>query len=135
MSWRSCTVAPQLSASRRNSHPNSEDPEDEKKIGLWFDQGISTPFSGNKSLDVEFHERLDEGASNLFEYFGQASISTSVSGHMVHVWCRFIVTSAFLRIPPSTYEKPAAFARCHHEHITWPVEADPPHAHRGTLSR
>src|SRR5580704_15160604 len=46
-----------------------EDPEDEKQIGLWLDQGISTGLSANKSLDVEFHERFDEGASNLFEYF------------------------------------------------------------------
>jgi Protein of unknown function (DUF2490) len=48
-----------------------EDPEDEKQIGLWLDQGISAGLSANKSLDVEFHERFDEGASNLFEYFVQ----------------------------------------------------------------
>ncbi len=56
-------------------HPEPEDPEDDKKIGLWLDQGISTPFSGNESLDVEFHERLDEGASNLYEYFAQGGIA------------------------------------------------------------
>jgi hypothetical protein len=52
-----------------------EDPEDEKQIGLWLDQGISTGLSANKSLDVEFHERFDEGASNLFEYFVQGGIT------------------------------------------------------------
>jgi Protein of unknown function (DUF2490) len=52
-----------------------EDPEDEKQIGLWLDQGISTGLSANKSLDVEFHERFDEGASNLFEYFVQGGVA------------------------------------------------------------
>jgi hypothetical protein len=52
-----------------------EDPEDEKKIGLWLDQGISTGLSANKSLEVEFHQRFDEGASNLFEYLFQAGVA------------------------------------------------------------
>jgi hypothetical protein len=52
-----------------------EDPEDEKQIGLWLDQGISTGLSANKSLDVEFHERLDEGMSNLYEYFVQGGVA------------------------------------------------------------
>ena len=60
---------------RAQQHLEPEDPEDDKKIGLWLDQGISTPFSGNKSLDVEFHERLDEGASSLYEYFVQGGIA------------------------------------------------------------
>jgi hypothetical protein len=60
---------------RAQQQPAPEDPEDEKQFGLWLDQGISTPFSGNKSLDVEFHERLDEGASNLFEYFVQGGVA------------------------------------------------------------
>jgi hypothetical protein len=45
---------------RAQQQPEPEDPEDEKQFGLWLDQGISTPLSANKSLDVEFHERLDE---------------------------------------------------------------------------
>jgi hypothetical protein len=52
-----------------------EDPEDEKQIGLWLDQGISTGLSANKSLDLEFHERFDEGGSNLYEYFVQAGVA------------------------------------------------------------
>jgi hypothetical protein len=52
-----------------------EDPEDEKQIGLWLDQGISTGLSTNKSLEIEFHERFDEGASNLYEYFVQGGVA------------------------------------------------------------
>jgi hypothetical protein len=52
-----------------------EDPEDEKQVGLWLDQGISADISTSKSLEVEFHERFDEGASNLFEYFFQGGVA------------------------------------------------------------
>lgn len=52
-----------------------EDPEDEKQIGLWLDQGISAGLSASKSLEIEFHERFDEGASNLYEYFVQAGVA------------------------------------------------------------
>ena len=52
-----------------------EDPEDDKKIGLWLDQGISAGLSPDKSLEFEFHERFDEGASNLYEYFVQGGMA------------------------------------------------------------
>jgi hypothetical protein len=52
-----------------------EDPENEKQIGLWLDQGISADFSANRSLELEFHQRFDEGASNLFDYFVQAGVA------------------------------------------------------------
>jgi hypothetical protein len=52
-------------SARAQQQQRPEDPEDEKQIGLWLDQGISTGLSSNKSLDIEFHERFDEGASNL----------------------------------------------------------------------
>jgi hypothetical protein len=68
----SCFLA---APARAQQQPEPEDPEDEKQIGLWLDQGISTPVSSNKSLEVEFHERLDEGASNLFEYFVQGGVA------------------------------------------------------------
>ena len=55
--------------------PAPEDPEDDKQLGLWLDQGISIPFSTDKSVEVEFHERFDEGASNLYEYFAQVGIA------------------------------------------------------------
>jgi hypothetical protein len=69
-----CSCFPAMMA-RAQQQPEPEDPENEKQIGLWLDQGISTPFSGNRSLDIEFHERLDEGASNLFEYFVQGGVA------------------------------------------------------------
>ena len=52
-----------------------EDPEDEKQVGLWLDQGISAGLSPSKSLEFEFHERFDEGASNLYEYFFQGGVA------------------------------------------------------------
>jgi Protein of unknown function (DUF2490) len=52
-----------------------EDPEDEKQFGLWLDQGVSAGLSPTKSLEIEFHERFDEGASNLFEYFFQGGVA------------------------------------------------------------
>jgi hypothetical protein len=65
-------------SARAQQQQKPEDPEDEKRIGLWLDQGLSTGFSSNKSLDVEFHERFDEGASNLFEYFVQSGFAFRV---------------------------------------------------------
>jgi hypothetical protein len=65
------TVVP----ARAQQQQPPEDPEDEKQIGLWLDQGISAGLSTNKSLEVEFHERFDEGASNLYEYFVQGGIA------------------------------------------------------------
>jgi hypothetical protein len=52
-----------------------ENPEDDKRIGLWLDQGVSTPLAPDKSLDVEFHERFDEGWTNLYEYFLQGRVA------------------------------------------------------------
>lgn len=60
---------------KAQQQPLPEDPEDEKQVGLWLDQGISAGLSGNTSLETEFHQRLDEGASNLFEYFFQGGIA------------------------------------------------------------
>ena len=62
-------------SARAQQQQKPEDPEDEKQIGLWLDQGISTGLSSNSSLDIEFHERFDERASNLFEYFVQGGIA------------------------------------------------------------
>jgi hypothetical protein len=55
-----------------------EDPEDDKRFGLWLDQGVSAPLWTNKSLEVELHERFDEGASNLYEYFVQGGLAFRV---------------------------------------------------------
>src|SRR5271167_2250633 len=68
----SCVLAGPAKAQQQQE---PEDPENEKQIGLWLDQGISAGFSANKSLEVEFYERFDEGASNLYEYFVQGGVA------------------------------------------------------------
>jgi hypothetical protein len=67
-----CDCALAVPARAQQQQP-PEDPENEKRPGLWLDQGISASLSANKSLEIEFHESFDEGASNLFEYFGVQS--------------------------------------------------------------
>ena len=71
-----------------------EDPENEKQIGLWLDQGISAGLSTNKSLEVEFHERFDEGASNLFEYFVQGGVA-----FRLRPWATLIPIYRYQRYP------------------------------------
>jgi len=46
-----------------------QDPENERKLGAWFDEAISIGLSENRSLEFAFHQRLDEGGTNLFVYF------------------------------------------------------------------
>ncbi len=74
-----------------------EDPEDEKRLGLWLDQGISTSLSANKSLEIEFHERFDEGASNLFEYFVQGGVA-----FRLRPWFTLIPIYRYQRFPGNT---------------------------------
>ncbi|HEX4771616.1 MAG TPA: DUF2490 domain-containing protein [Bryobacteraceae bacterium] len=71
-----------------------EDPEDEKQLGLWLDQAISSGLSTNKSLEIEFHERLDEGASNLFEYFVQGGVA-----FRLRPWLTLIPIYRYQRFP------------------------------------
>jgi len=84
-----------------------EDPEDEKRVGLWLDQGISVPFSPNTSLETEFHQRFDEGASNLFEYFFQGGVAFRPSS-----WLTLIPIYRYQRFPGNpaiTYENRLQF--------------------------
>ena len=67
-----CCVLTVASAAQQSA---PEDPEDDKQFGLWLDQGVSIPFAANESVEVEFHERFDEGGSNLYEYFGQVGVA------------------------------------------------------------
>ena len=62
--------------------------------GLWLDQGISAGFSANKSLEVEFHERFDEGASKLFEYFVQGGVA-----FRLRPWFTLIPSYRYQRFP------------------------------------
>ena len=64
-----------LTAAAAQQQSAPEDPEDDKQLGLWLDQGISVPLSADKSAEFEFHERFDEGASNLYESFGQVGLA------------------------------------------------------------
>src|SRR5215469_9290843 len=71
-----------------------DDPEDDKKLGLWLDQGISTGLTSSKSLEIEFHERYDEVISNLYEYFVQAGIA-----FRVRPWLTVIPIYRYQRYP------------------------------------
>jgi hypothetical protein len=96
-----------LAVPARAQQQQPEDPEDEKKVGLWLDQGISNNLSGNKSLEVEIHERFDEGASNLFEYFVQAGIA-----FRPRPWLTLIPIYRYQRFPGNpaiTYENRLQF--------------------------
>lgn len=65
-----------LAMSARAQQPSlPQDPEDDKQLGLWLDQGLSAAFWKDKSLEIEFHERFDEGAENLYEYFVQGGVA------------------------------------------------------------
>ena len=96
-----------LAVSARAQQSEPEDPEDEKQFGLWLDQGISAPFSTNKSLEIEFHERLDQGGTNLFEYFVQGGVA-----FRPRPWVTLIPIYRYQRFPanPSiTYENRLQF--------------------------
>ena len=86
-----CALAGQATAQQPQP---PEDPEDEKQIGLWLDQGIVAGLSVSKSLELEFHERFDEGASNLFEYFLQGGVA-----FRLRPWIRVIPIYRYLRFP------------------------------------
>jgi len=70
----SCMTAGRVKAQQQPP----EDPEDDKKLGLWLDQGISTGLTPSKSLEIEFHERYDEVISDFYEYFVQTGIAFRV---------------------------------------------------------
>jgi hypothetical protein len=69
-----CVMAGQARAQQQPP----EDPEDNKQLGLWLDQGLSTGLTPSKSLEIEFYERFDEVISNLFEYFVQGGVAFRV---------------------------------------------------------
>ena len=73
-----------------------------KRIGLWLDQGASAGLSSNSSLEAEFHERFNEGASNLFEYFVQGGVA-----FRLRPWFTLIPIYRYQRFPGNaviTYE-------------------------------
>ena len=74
-----------------------EDPEDDKRFGLWLDQGLSAALWTHKSLEIEFYERFDEGASNLYEYFVQGGVA-----FRFRRWLMVLPIYRYQRYPVST---------------------------------
>jgi hypothetical protein len=46
-----------------------QDPENDRRLGAWYDETLSIGLSSNRSLEFAFHQRFDEGGTNLFVYF------------------------------------------------------------------
>ena len=76
-----------------------QDTENERRLGLWFDQAISVGLPESRSLEFEFHQRLDEGASNLFKYFFQGGMA-----FRLRPWLTILPIYRYQRYPgdPST---------------------------------
>ena len=87
-----CSLALTHPAKAQEQPP--EDPEHDKQLGLWLDQTLSVPRSPNRSLEFEVHELLDDGASNLFEYFFQGGIA-----FRVRPWLTILPAYRYLRFP------------------------------------
>ena len=83
-------------AAMAQQQPAPEDPEDDKRLGLWLDQGVSAGLSATKSLELEFHERFDEGASNLYEYFVQGGVA-----FRIRPWLMILPIYRYQRFPAS----------------------------------
>jgi len=100
-----CVLAVPAIAQRQQQQV--EDPEDDHGIGLWLDQGISAPLSPKSSLEFEFHERFDEGVTQLYEYFFQAGVA-----YRPRSWLTLIPIYRYQRYPPgttTTYESRVQF--------------------------
>lgn len=70
-----CLLAIAAGAQEQQLLQQQEDPENERRFGLWLDEAISVGLLADRSLEFEFHQRLDEGATNLFEYFFQGGVA------------------------------------------------------------
>ena len=81
---------------RAQQQPLPEDPEDDKQLGLWLDQGLSAALWTDKSLEIEFHERFDEGAENLYEYFVQGGVAFRPRS-----WLMILPSYRYQRFPAS----------------------------------
>jgi hypothetical protein len=86
-------------AARAQQQPAPEDPEDDKRFGLWLDQGISAALWSNKSLEFEFHQRFDQQATDLYEYFFQGGVA-----FRLRPWFMVLPIYRYQRYPGSSTE-------------------------------
>jgi hypothetical protein len=79
----------------------TQDPENERRLGLWLDQTISAGMSPNTSMEFEFHQRFNDRGSHLFEYFFQVG-----PGFALRPWLRLIPSYRYQRFRdlPISYE-------------------------------
>ena len=107
-----------------------EDPEDEKQVGLWLDQGISTGLSAN-DLWMGILRAVRRGSVQPVRVLRSRRRRLS-SAAMVHL-------DTDISLPALSWKshhriRKSSATQSHPEHIPWPVAADSPYAHRGTLS-
>ena len=76
----------------------TQDPENERRLGLWLDQTVSAGLSPNRSLEFEFHQRFDEGGTNLYEYFFQGG-----PRFRLRPWLAVIPIYRYQRYPGDTF--------------------------------
>ena len=70
------------------------DPENDKKLGLWIDEPISANLAPGRSLELEFHQRFDNGFSSFYEYFFQGGIS-----FRLRPWLTLLPSYRYQRFP------------------------------------
>jgi len=70
------------------------DPENDKKLGLWIDEPISASLSPDRSLELELHQRFDNGVSSFYEYFFQGGIA-----FRVRPWLTVLPSYRYQRFP------------------------------------
>jgi hypothetical protein len=75
-----------------------EDPENERKLGAWFDETISIGLSEQRSLEFAFHQRLDEGGTNLFVYFFTGGME-----FRPRPWLAILPAYRYIRYPGDTF--------------------------------
>jgi hypothetical protein len=92
-----CCCLPAIPALAQPLLPQ-QDPENERRFGLWFDQAISAGLPRDRSLEFEFHQRLDEQASNLFEYFFQGGMA-----FRPRPWLMLLPIYRYQRFPGDTF--------------------------------
>lgn len=95
LTFTACSCILALTARAQQPQP-PEDPEDDKRFGIWLDQGLSAGLWTDKSLEVEFHERFDENASQLYEYFVQAGMAFRPLP-----WLMVLPSYRYQRFPPA----------------------------------